>query len=70
MPSVNDHVSTNQGGSDTNQGNGNNRRHTKGQKQKNIGENEQLVQHQSINFTGADESFKVLLSPTERRGKV
>ena len=65
----NDHVNSNQGGSNTNKVNGDNRRHMRGRNHKNRGKNKQLIQHQSSNFTGADEILKVFLSPTERRKK-
>ena len=69
-PVVNDHVKANQGSSETNQGNGYNRRHTRGRNQNSRGNNQQQIQHQSINFTGSNDSLKVFLSPTERRDKV
>ena len=40
-PDGNDHIKANQGGSETNQGNGDNPRHTRGLNQKNRGENKQ-----------------------------
>ena len=67
---VNDHVKANQGGSETNQGNGYNRRHTRGKDQKNRGNNQQSIKHQRSNFTLADESLEVLMSLTDRRDKV
>ena len=42
----------------------------RGKNHNNRGDNQRSIQHQSSNFTGADESLKVLLSPTERRDKV
>ena len=44
-PDGNDHVNTNKGGSDTNQENGDNRRHMKGGNQENRGDNQQSTQH-------------------------
>ena len=40
-PGGNDHVKANNGGSETNQGNGDKKRHTRGQNQNNRGENQQ-----------------------------
>ena len=64
-PGRNDHVKANKGGSDTNQGNGDNRRHARGRNQKNRGDNKQYIKQQNSNFTGADESLKIFLSQTE-----
>ena len=66
-PGGNDHVTVNQGGSDTNQINGDNIRHMRGQNQNNRGNKKQLVQQQRSNCTVANESLKLLLSPTDRR---
>ena len=66
-PGENDHVKTNQGGSKTNQVNGDNQRHMWGRNQKNRGNNQQSIQNQRSNFTVSDESLKLFLSPTERR---
>ena len=69
-PGENDHVKANQGGSETNQGNGYNQCHTRGGDQKNRGKKQQSIQHQSSNFTGSDESLKVLMLPTKRRDEL
>ena len=69
-PGGNDHVKTNQGGSETSRVNGDRRLHTRGRNQKNRGNNQQSIQHQSSNFTGSEDSLKILLSPTEIRDKV
>ena len=37
---------------------------------KNRGDNQQSIQHQRSNFTGANDILKVFLSQTERRDKV
>ena len=66
----NDHMKANQGGSETKQGNGDKQFHTRGRNQKNRSKNKQSIQHQSSNFTGADEILKVLMLPTKRRDKV
>ena len=55
--------------SDTDQGNGDNGRHTRGGTQNNRGVNQQSIQHQNSNFIGFDDSLKLLLSPTEIRDK-
>ena len=69
-PDGNDHIKANQGGSETNQRNGDNQRHTREINHNNRGKNKQSIQQQRSKFTGVDESLKVLLSPTERRDKV
>ena len=63
-PGWNYNVKANQGGNETNQGNGDNRRHIRGQNQKNRGENQQSIQHQISNFTGADDIFNLFMLPT------
>ena len=69
-PSGNDHVKANQGRSETNQGNGDNQRHTRGRNQKNRSDNKKSIQNQISNFKGAYERLKVFLSTTQRRDKV
>ena len=67
-PGGNDHVKANHGGSETNHGY--NRFHTRVRNQKNIGDNQRSIKHQGSNFTGANESLRLFLSPTERRDMV